>query len=131
MKIHDLRLVVSLRLLVLVRYVVLVVDDVDLAILRHCHLAFGHHVSNDFGSTLVLRVLLRDLLDLLLELPDVVRLLLESVLLVVLVDLLELLKVVLLLHLCLRSSPLRARFQKVGSNTLGGYTFIRCQMGVQ
>ena len=100
----------------------LVHDDVDAAVRGHSHCTLSHLAPDEFGSALVLRLVLRELCDLLLEFPDVIRLLLEPDPLVLLVNLYELLHLVLLAHLSLRSSPLRAGFQKVGPVALRGCT---------
>ena len=111
-----------MRLLVIVVQLVLVHDDVDAAVLGHPHCTLGHLAPNEFGSALVLRLLLRELRDLLLELPDVLRLLIELDALVLVVDLRELLHLELLAHIGLRSSPLGTGLQEVSPVTFDGCT---------
>ena len=77
----------------------LVLDDVDAAILFLAGISLVYHVAKDAGRVFVFRLVLRELLELLLQSFDVSALLLNNHRVLHLLDLAELLHLELLLHL--------------------------------
>ena len=103
------------------REVILVTDDVGLALLVKSDITRVYPFSQEVRCALVLPSLFVQLLELLLQIPDLIVLLLDLGLVFAVLDLTELLVLVLIMQLCLCAPPLASRLQEVCTNALARY----------